>query len=97
VLRNVAEALKPGGVFLMQDIAASSRLEANRDHPLGTFLYTISCFHCMSVALVNGGAGLGAVWGKELALTMLREAGFGQVRVEQLPHDIINYYYIAAA
>lgn len=97
VLRNVAEALRPGGVFLMQDIAASSRLEANRYHPLGTFLYTISCFHCMSVALVNGGAGLGAVWGKELALTMLREAGFGRVRVERLPHDILNYYYIAAA
>lgn len=97
VLRNVAAALRPGGVFLMQDIAASSRLEGNLAHPLGTFLYTISCMHCMSVSLANGGAGLGAVWGKELALRMLNEAGFTRVRVEQLPHDIINYYYIAAA
>jgi hypothetical protein len=26
---------------------------------------------------------------------MLEDAGFEQVRVEQLPHDIMNYYYIA--
>jgi hypothetical protein len=25
---------------------------------------------------------------------MLSDAGFGDVRVEQLPHDIINYYYV---
>ena len=32
-----------------------------------------------------------------MALRMLDEAGFGDVRVEQLPHDIINYYYVARA
>ena len=26
---------------------------------------------------------------------MLREAGFDRVRVEKLPHDPQNYYYIA--
>src|SRR5262245_21045969 len=97
VLRNIARALRPGGVFLMQDIAAASHLHGNREHPLGPFLYTISCMHCMSVSLANGGPGLGAVWGKELALRMLREAGFRQVRVESLPHDILNYYYVATA
>jgi hypothetical protein len=50
--------------------------------------------HCMSVSLAGGGPGLGAAWGKELALQMLGDAGFGDVRVEQLPHDIINYYYV---
>jgi hypothetical protein len=49
----------------------------------------------MSVSLAAGGPGLGAMWGKEKALEMLREAGFRTVRVETLPHDIINYYYIA--
>lgn len=51
--------------------------------------------HCMSVSLANGGPGLGAAWGKELALEMLAAAGFGNIRVEVLPHDFINYYYIA--
>ena len=49
----------------------------------------------MSVSLACGGAGLGAAWGKELALEMLAAAGFADVRVETLPHDMLNYYYVA--
>jgi hypothetical protein len=49
----------------------------------------------MSVSLANGGPGLGAMWGKEKALEMLKDAGFNNVRIEQLSHDIQNYYYIA--
>ena len=58
------------------------------------FLYTVSCTHCMTVSLAQGGKGLGAMWGKELACDMLRQAGFLQVEVKELPHDPINYYYI---
>jgi SAM-dependent methyltransferase len=94
VLENIRRALRPGGVFLMQDIAAASCVHGNMSHPVGAFIYTISCMHCMSVSLAGGGPGLGAAWGKELALEMLADAGFKQVRVEQLPHDILNYYYI---
>jgi SAM-dependent methyltransferase len=95
VLENIRRALRPGGVFLMQDIAAASCVHGNMNHPVGPFIYTISCMHCMSVSLAGGGPGLGAAWGKELALEMLADAGFEHVRVEQLPHDIMNYYYIA--
>jgi 2-polyprenyl-3-methyl-5-hydroxy-6-metoxy-1,4-benzoquinol methylase len=95
VLANINRALRPDGVFLMQDIGASSHVHLNHDLPLGTLIYTISCMHCMSVSLAGGGAGLGAAWGKELALQMLANAGFNQVRVETLPHDILNYYYVA--
>jgi 2-polyprenyl-3-methyl-5-hydroxy-6-metoxy-1,4-benzoquinol methylase len=97
VLKAIARALRPGGTFLMQDISGSSHVEQDIEHPLGTFLYTISCLHCMSVSLANGGPGLGAMWGKEKALQMLREAGFPNVRVETLPHDPVNFYYIASA
>jgi SAM-dependent methyltransferase len=94
VLENIRRALRTDGVFLMQDIAAASCVHGNMNHPVGPFIYTISCMHCMSVSLAGGGPGLGAAWGKELALEMLADAGFDQVRVEQLPHDIMNYYYI---
>lgn len=97
VLSKIAMALRPTGVFLMQDIAGTSDLERDRAHPLAPFLYTVSCMHCMSVSLALGGPGLGAMWGKETALRMLREAGFGPVRVESLPHDLMNFYYIVAA
>ena len=96
VLKAIARALRPGGVFLMQDIRASSHVHKNLDHPLGTFTYTISCLHCMTVSLALNGEGLGAAWGEEKALELLAEAGFDNVDVRQLQHDIINNYYIAA-
>ncbi len=94
VLSNIHGALKDDGVYFMQDIKGSSHVEKNMDNPLAPFLYTVSCTHCMTVSLAQGGRGLGAMWGKELACEMLREAGFGQIEVKELPHDPINYYYI---
>lgn len=96
VLANVRRALRPGGTFLMQDIDASSRLEQNFDHPIGPLLFAVSTMHCMTVSLAHGGMGLGAMWGRERALGMLRDAGFGDVRVERLPQDIENCYYVAS-
>lgn len=95
VLDGISAALKKDGVFLMQDIFGSSHVEKNLAHPLAPLMYTISCLHCMSVSLANGGDGLGAMWGEEKALEMLGSAGFNSVKVERLPHDIINNYYIA--
>jgi 2-polyprenyl-3-methyl-5-hydroxy-6-metoxy-1,4-benzoquinol methylase len=95
VLREIFAALRPDGTFLMQDILASSYLENNLENPIAPLLYTISTMHCMSVSLAQGGAGLGTCWGRELAEKMLRDAGFRDIVVEKLPHDEMNYYYIA--
>lgn len=94
VLKNIAQALRQSGVYLMQDIRASSHVDRNLDHPIAPMLYTISCLHCMSVSLASGGAGLGAVWGEEKAVEMLYKAGFTTVDVKQLEHDIQNNYYV---
>jgi len=95
VLAGIRRALRPGGVFLMQDIKGSSEHHRNVGNPIAPLLYTISCMHCMTVSLANDGAGLGAMWGRELAESMLREAGFDSVEVNELPHDIQNYWYVA--
>ena len=95
VLDNIKSAVKDDGIFLMQDIGSSSQLQNNKTHPLGPFLYTVSCLHCMTVSLALDGHGLGAMWGKEKATQMLNDAGFSSVEVKQLPHDPINYYFIA--
>jgi 2-polyprenyl-3-methyl-5-hydroxy-6-metoxy-1,4-benzoquinol methylase len=97
VLAAIAQALRADGTFLMQDIAGSSHHHEDRDHPIGPFLYTISCMHCMSVSLAQGGDGLGAMWGREKALEMLGAAGFGQVDVHRLDHDFQNFFYVARA
>ena len=95
VLEKIYNSLSEKGIFLMQDILASTPLKDNINHPLGIFLYTISCLHCMSVSLSQNGAGLGAMWGKEKAVSMLKEVGFNKILVKTLPHDFQNYYYIS--
>jgi SAM-dependent methyltransferase len=95
VLAGIRRSLKPGGVFLMQDIRAASTIAENRDHPIGTLLYTISCMHCMTTSLAQGGMGLGAMWGEQKALEFLKSAGFANVEVRTLEHDIQNNHYVA--
>ncbi|HET9317801.1 MAG TPA: class I SAM-dependent methyltransferase, partial [Vicinamibacteria bacterium] len=58
VLERIHASLKPLGLLLMQDIGASRDVEKNFAHVLGPWLYTISCMHCMTVSLAQGGAGL---------------------------------------
>jgi SAM-dependent methyltransferase len=95
VLREIAEALRPGGTFLMVDIAASSNVEDNIDHPLGPTLYAFSTLHCMTVSLALDGEGLGTAWGEQKARELLAEAGFGRVDLRQVEGDIFNNYYVA--
>lgn len=94
VLRGIYRALKGGGLYLMQDIRASSHVHNNIGHPIGTFLYTISTMHCMTVSLAQGGEGLGAMWGEEKTREYLAQAGFRSVETNQLAHDIQNNWYV---
>jgi ubiquinone/menaquinone biosynthesis C-methylase UbiE len=95
VLKNVHEMLRSGGVFLCVDIAGSSNLEENVDHPLAPFLYTVSTMHCMTVSLALNGEGLGTMWGEQKARELMAEAGFKSVETKQVEGDILNNYYIA--
>ncbi len=94
VLAGIRRALKPDGVFLMQDIGASSNVAENTGHAIGTLLYSLSCTHCMTVSLAAGGLGVGAMWGEQLTREFLAKAGFRSVDRHVLSHDIQNYYYI---
>jgi len=93
VLKGIAEALKPDGVFLCVDMNASSHVENNIDNPLAPTLYTISTFHCMTVSLALGGEGLGTAWGQELAQELFREAGFRSCEINNVEGDYFNVYY----
>lgn len=94
VLAAIRVALRPGGIFFMQDIDTSSEPVDNINHPLGAMLYAVSCMHCMTVSLAQGGMGLGATWGVQLAQKMLREAGFDRIRIHRFEHDVQNAYFI---
>ena len=94
VLERVNRALTGDGTFFMFDIRASSRLEENVDNQMAPYLYSISVLHCLQVSLAYDGAGLGTCWGRQLALEMLAEAGFGSVETVEPPLDPTNLLYI---
>lgn len=79
----------------MVDIAASSHVDENLEHPLGPALYTASIFHCMTVSLANHGPGLGTMWGEQTALELLSAAGFHHVEIKRVEADFLNSYYVA--
>ncbi len=96
VLKGIYRALKADGTYLMQDISGTSHLEEDIKHPIGTFLYTVSCMHCMTVSLAQDGEGLGAMWGEEKTKAYLRKAGFTTIKTNTLAHDIQNNWYVVS-
>ena len=87
------------GCFSLVDIKASSDMLQNKDNSFSPFLYTVSLMHCMPVGMGKDGegAGLGMVWGEELAMEMLQKAGFGKVVQEDIPGDSFNVHYLCRA
>ncbi len=74
--------------------ARCSKVEENLENPFAPALYTISTMHCMTVSLGLGGDGLGTVWGRQLATSMLHRAGFKDVQLRELDDDPFNDYYV---
>lgn len=95
LLKRIHAALRPNGMYLMQDIGGSTHLENNIDFPFAAFLYTMSTVHCTPVSLAQGGKGLGTMWGWETAARMLDEAGFQNIERNVLPHDPMNVWFVS--
>jgi 2-polyprenyl-3-methyl-5-hydroxy-6-metoxy-1,4-benzoquinol methylase len=95
LVANIQRALKPAGIYLMQDIGGSAHLENNLDFPMASLLYAISITHCTPVSIGQGGEGLGAMWGWETAQTMLEQAGFTTVERHLLEHDPMNVWFVS--
>jgi hypothetical protein len=49
----------------------------------------------MTVSLVQGGEGLGTVWGEQKAVELLTEAGLSNVEVKRLEGDVFNVFFTA--
>lgn len=97
VLEGIRDLLVPGGLFLMFEPALSSHLEENVGHPMAPFIYAVSTLHCLTISLAHDGAGLGTAWGRQKACDMLAEAGFSDIRVEDVPNEPINALFAARA
>ncbi|WP_339732787.1 hypothetical protein [uncultured Gimesia sp.] len=94
VLDEASAALRPDGIFLMQDIANSNQAELNLKNPLAPLLHTIFCMR--NKARQNEASMEHISWGQEPACQTLEEVGFEKVEVHALPYDMFNYFYVAS-
>jgi SAM-dependent methyltransferase len=80
--RHIRAALAPDGTFMAVEPRAGDRLEENLN-PVGRLYYAGSTMICTPVALDQApeGPALGAQAGPARLTALLREAGFGRVRV----------------
>jgi len=93
-LKGVRYMLAEDGMFSMIDIDAASHPAGNLDHPMGPFLYTVSLMHCMPVGLSDQGRGLGMMWGRKKAESLLERAGFTRIQVLEMEQDPFNVHYL---
>ncbi|CAE7526372.1 lig1 [Symbiodinium pilosum] len=92
-LRECKRVLKADGYFAMVDIRAETGVAKNIAHPMAPFLYAISLMHCMPQGMNDGGPGLGMMWGREKALSLLKDAGF-LPEVIEMEFDTFNDCYL---
>ena len=95
VLARIYGALVEGGVFMMKEPHAADNLEDNIGNPMAPILYSVSTLHCMTVSLAHSGAGIGTMFGEQLARRMLAEAGFVDVEVHPAPGDPGDAVYVS--
>ncbi|CAJ0590203.1 unnamed protein product [Cylicocyclus nassatus] len=96
-LKEIYRVLKPGGVFGMLGVNGSSNIYKDKQEMglMAGQLYGVSMFHCLPVSSNSEGAlCLGAMWGKERAQKLLKEAGFKQVDVVPTPQFPFNILYV---
>ena len=77
--RELRRVLKVGGMLLVLDVFAHSRIADNSALGGSAMMYIISLYHCMPVSLHAGGIGAGAMWGRENVIDCLKAAGFDDV------------------
>jgi SAM-dependent methyltransferase len=96
-VEKIAEALRPEGTFIMEEIAGKEQVAENLDHPLGLMLYTMSRLHRTTVSRVEETEepDPDIVWDEERARRVLQEAGFQGVTVHRLPQYFLDTYFVA--
>ena len=62
---------------------------------MAPILYSVSTLHCMTVSLAHGGAGIGTMFGEQLARRMLADAGFIDVEVQPAVGDPAGAIYLS--
>lgn len=94
-LKEIRQALTPGGTYFVLEFNFFGDLQQNIDHPMGigAFGYSASTNYCMTQALAVGGEGTGTCMGEEKTRELATEAGFSHFRRLDFPQNPFNIFY----
>jgi SAM-dependent methyltransferase len=94
-LREIRQALRPGGSLFVLEFNLSSDLQENIDHPLGmgAFGYAASVNYCMTTALAVDGIGTGTCMGERRFRELAAAAGFRTVNRLDFPTNPFNIFF----
>jgi SAM-dependent methyltransferase len=94
-LKEIKNALKPGGTYFVLEFNFFGDLQRNIEHPLGigAFGYAASTNYCMTQALAVGGEGTGTCMGEEKTRELAEEAGFTHFRRLDFEANPFNLFY----
>lgn len=93
-MRIIRQHLKPGGVYVMQEITSEDDLHANTG-AMATLKYGLSMNYCLTSSLAQNGEGLGTCGMPErMVRAMSAEAGFSRVVKSPACNDFISLFEI---
>jgi len=95
VLSLLAQALRPGGLLLMQEEASSGSPLRDSARPLAAFSYARSCLHSVASSRAVGSSAVGAMWGAAEARRALEAAGFHHIEERHIARDSRSAYFVA--
>ncbi|MFT4582101.1 MAG: 2-polyprenyl-3-methyl-5-hydroxy-6-metoxy-1,4-benzoquinol methylase [Gammaproteobacteria bacterium] len=95
-LANIQRHLKPGGIYVLQEITAADERHENRG-PAAIIKYGMSMTYCMTTSLAHHGEGLGTLgMSEKVARDLCIEAGFGKFRKLDCSNDFISLFEVRA-
>ncbi|KAI8520230.1 hypothetical protein Bbelb_034870 [Branchiostoma belcheri] len=95
-LREIHRVLKPGGQYSMWERDAHTQPRDNIGVPKASMIYVISMMSCVPMSLNENGAALGAMWGQEDVLPMLKGVGFSDVKKLNIPGNQGAAHYLCS-
>lgn len=93
-LVRIRKMLAPDGVLFWSEPSGSADPTKNRNPP-GRMRSALSPYHCLTVSLAEGGAGLGTIIGEEGARRLAGDAGY--TRFETIPiESAMQQFFLAS-
>ena len=90
-LRLLKDLMREDGLIFWSEPTGSTNPLENRN-PAGKMRANLSPFHCLTVSLADGGAGLGTIIGEEGARKLATEAGFNSFTKFKIDHPMQQFF-----